>query len=203
MVRSDPRGCRRDRRGGLGRHLDRRTSKGLLLAGETGVLPKVLQRRNKAGVQEGILVLQAIIVTLLAAIFLLVHNVSAAFFTLVDMAAALYLIMYMFMFASAILLRRNKPDVHRSFRAPAMTTIAVIGFLASLAAFALGFVPPTGLAGISTSTYPYVMVAVIVILGAPALIFYKVKKPSWVTHKFDDQTEEAGPLHSASKATPS
>jgi putative glutamate/gamma-aminobutyrate antiporter len=170
-------------------------SKGLLLAGETGVLPKTLQRRNKAGVQEGILILQAIIVTVLAAIFVLVHNVSAAFFTLVDMAAALYLIMYMLMFASAILLRRNKPDVHRSYRVPAMTTVAVIGFLASLAAFSLGFVPPSGLAGISTSSYPYVMAAVIIILGVPPLIFYAFKKPSWVTHKFEDQTEETGPVH--------
>jgi amino acid transporter len=72
------------------------------------------------------------------AIFVLVHNVSAACFTLVDMAAALYLIMYMFMFAPAILLRRNKLDVHRSYRVPAMTTVAVIGFLALLAAFSLG-----------------------------------------------------------------
>jgi amino acid transporter len=64
--------------------------------------------------------------------------VSEACFTLVDMAAAIYLILYMFMFASAILLRRNKPDVHRSYRVPAMTTVAVIGFLALLAAFSLG-----------------------------------------------------------------
>jgi putative glutamate/gamma-aminobutyrate antiporter len=158
-------------------------SKGLLLAGETGVLPKTLQRRNKAGVQEGILILQAFIVTVLAAIFVLVHNVSAAFFTLVDMAAALYLIMYMMMFASAILLRKNKPDVKRTYRVPALTVVASIGFLASLAAFCLGFVPPSGLAGISTSTYPYVMGAVIVILGTPPLIFYAVKKPSWKVHK--------------------
>jgi amino acid transporter len=119
----------------------------------------------------------------LAAIFVLVHNVSAAFFTLVDMAAALYLIMYMLMFASAILLRRNKPDVKRTYRVPAMTVVASIGFLASLAAFCLGFVPPSGLAGISTSTYPYVMGAVILILGTPPLIFYAVKKPSWKMRK--------------------
>jgi amino acid transporter len=91
--------------------------------------------------------------------------------------------MYMLMFASAILLRKNKPDVKRTYRVPAMTVVASIGFLASLAAFCLGFVPPSGLAGISTSTYPYVMGAVILILGTPPLIFYAVKKPSWKMRK--------------------
>ncbi len=38
-------------------------------------------------------------------------NVSAAFVALIDMAAALYLIMYMLMFASAMVLRRKAPDV--------------------------------------------------------------------------------------------
>jgi amino acid transporter len=117
-------------------------SKGLLLAGETGVLPPVLQRRNRAGAQVVIFVLQASIVTVLAALFVVIPNVSASFFTLVDMAAALYLIMYMLMFASAIVLRHKRPDVARAYRVPTMTFVADVGFVASLAAFLLGFVPP-------------------------------------------------------------
>jgi glutamate:GABA antiporter len=163
-------------------------SKGLLLAGETGVLPRVLQRRNAAGVQSGILVLQAVIVTVLAALFVVIPDVSASFFTLVDMAAALYLIMYMLMFASAIVLRRTKPDVPRSYRVPAMTLVAGIGFAASLAAFLLGFVPPSGLSGIPASIYPYVVGAVILALGAPPLVFYALRKPSWVTAEIGDDT---------------
>ena len=71
--------------------------------------------------QVSILVAQGVIVTVLAGIFVIIPNVSAAFFTLVDMAAALYLIMYMLMFASAIILRRKAPHVVRSYRVPAMT----------------------------------------------------------------------------------
>jgi len=165
-------------------------SKGLLLAGETGVLPKVLQRRNAAGVQVGILVLQALIVTVLAALFIVIPNVSASFFTLVDMAAALYLLMYMLMFASAIVLRRTKPDVARPYRVPAMTLVAGVGFCASLGAFLLGFVPPAGLTGIPSAAYPYVVGAVILVLGAPPLIFYALKKPSWITHQIGDDTDD-------------
>jgi amino acid transporter len=163
-------------------------SKGLLLAGETGVLPPLLQRRNPVGAQVGTFVLQAIIVTVLAALFVVIPDVSASFFTLVDMAAALYLIMYVLMFASAIVLRQKKPDVARSYRVPAMTFVAGVGFVASLAAFPLGFVPPAGLSGIPTSIYPYVLAAVILILGAPPLIFYALRKPSWITHEAGDDT---------------
>ena len=119
---------------------------------------------------------------------MVIPNVSASFFTLVDMAAALYLIMYMLMFASAIVLRHKKPDVTRSYRVPAMTFVAGVGFVASLAAFLLGFVPPAGLSGIPTSIYPYVLAAVILVLGAPPLAFYALRKPSWNTHEAGDDT---------------
>lgn len=168
-------------------------SKGLLLAGETGVLPKWMQKRNKAGVQEGILVVQAVVVTLLALAFVVIPNVSTAFFTLVDMAAALYLIMYCLMFASAIVLRRTKPHVERSYRVPAMNLVAGVGFIASLAALVLGFVPPAGLSGIPSGAYPFVMFGVIVVLGGPPLVFYAVRKPSWVTAPPADDTHQGDP----------
>jgi len=154
-------------------------SKGLLAAARTGLLPPWLQKQNKAGVQVGILVSQGVIVTILAGLFVVIPNVSAAFFTLVDMAAALYLIMYMLMFASAITLRRKAPNVKRDYRVPMMPLVAGVGFFASLAAFLLGFIPPSGLAGIPSSAYPWVMGAVIIVLGIPPLLFYAFRKPSW------------------------
>lgn len=166
-------------------------SRGLLTAARTGLLPPWLQKRNSAGVQQGILFTQGIIVTLLACIFLFDQNVSSAFFTLVDMAAALYLIMYMMMFAAAIRLRRIRPDVKRTYRVPAMGVIASVGFLASLAGFILGFVPPTGLSGISPGMYPVVMLVVIVILGGPPLLFYAMRKPQWDTRTPQEKEDTA------------
>ena len=57
-------------------------------------------------------------------------NVSAAFVALIDMAAALYLIMYMMMFAAALVLRRTQPGVKRTYRVPTMGLVAGVGFLA-------------------------------------------------------------------------
>lgn len=154
-------------------------SKGVLAAAETGLLPPLLQKKNKAGVQSGILMLQGTIVTILAAIFIVVPNVSAAFVALIDMAAALYLIMYMMMFAAAIVLRRTQPSVKRTYRVPAMGLVAGVGFLASLAAFVFSFIPPSGFTAFSPALYPWIVGLVIVVLGAPPLIFYAVRKPSW------------------------
>jgi putative glutamate/gamma-aminobutyrate antiporter len=154
-------------------------SKGLLAAAETGLLPPLLQRRNKAGVQSGILMLQGTLVTVLAAIFVVVPNVSAAFVALIDMAAALYLVMYMLMFAAAMVLRRTRPDVKRTYRLPALDIVAGIGFLGCLAAFVLAFVPPEGFTAFPPSTYPWIVAVVIVVLGSPALIFYALRRPGW------------------------
>ncbi|MCZ0709991.1 amino acid permease [Microbacterium paraoxydans] len=154
-------------------------SKGVLAAAETGLLPPLLQKRNKAGVQSGILMLQGTIVTILAAIFIIVPNVSAAFVALIDMAAALYLIMYMLMFASAMVLRRKAPDVLRAYRVKALPFVAGVGFFACLAAFLLAFIPPDGFTAFPAAAYPWIVGVVIVVLGAPPLLFYALRKPSW------------------------
>ena len=172
-------------------------SKGVLAAAETGLLPPLLQKKNKAGVQSGILMLQGTIVTILAAIFIVVPNVSAAFVALIDMAAALYLIMYMMMFAAALVLRRTQPGVKRTYRVPAMGLVAGVGFLASLAAFVFSFIPPSGFTAFSPALYPWIVGLVIIVLGAPPLIFYAVCKPSWDMRTAEDKsvavTHEADP----------
>ncbi len=106
-------------------------------------------------------------------------DVSSAFVALIDMAAALYLIMYMMMFASAIVLRRTQPDVKRAYRVPALDFVAGVGFLACLAAFLLAFIPPDGFSAFSPAAYPWIVGVVIVVLGVPPLIFYAVRRPSW------------------------
>lgn len=168
-------------------------SKGVLLASRTGLLPLKLQKQNKHGIQLGILILQGIIVSLLALLFIFIPNVSTAFFTLVDMAAALYLIMYMFMFAAVIILRRKQPDVKRAYRVPALKLVAGVGFAASLAAFLLGFIPPSQLPGIPSWAYPLLMLAVVVVLGVPSLIFYAIKKPDWKTISDEEFLSQSSP----------
>ncbi|WP_204519926.1 amino acid permease [Actinomyces procaprae] len=154
-------------------------SKGLLAAARTGLLPPFLQRRNSAGVQRSILLLQGVIVTVLALLFVVIPNGNTAFVTLIDMAAALYLIMYMMLFAAAIRLRATRPQVRRTYRTPAMGLVAGVGFVACAVAFVLSFVRPSGFTGLSTVGYALVVGLVIVVLGVPPLIFYALRRPGW------------------------
>ncbi|MDF0515444.1 amino acid permease [Agromyces sp. H3Y2-19a] len=184
-------------------------SKGLLAAAESGLLPRGLQKRNKEGVQSGILMLQGTIVTLLAAMFIFIPNVNSAFIALVDMAAALYLIMYMLMFAAAIRLRRKEPDVKRAYRVPAMGFIAGVGFLGCLAAFCLAFIPPSGFDSMSAGMYALVVLGVILLLGVPPLLFYAFRRPSWDLRSDEEkamrgthQEDEGAPAASAASTAP-
>lgn len=153
-------------------------SKGLLMVGREGYLPRRLQKTNAAGMQAPIMVVQGLIVTALALFFALSPSVQGVFWMFSAMAVQLYLIMYMIMFLAALKLRRSKPDVKRGFTTPAMGLVAVVGFVASVLAFFVGFVEPTG-SSYDQLTYAAFLVGGIVVLGVPPLILYRFKKDSW------------------------
>ncbi|MFR8510940.1 MAG: APC family permease [Bifidobacterium adolescentis] len=154
-------------------------SRGLLAAARTGLMPPALQKRNAHDVQEGILIPQGIIVTVLALLFVLIPNGNTAFATLVDMATALYLVMYMLMFAAAIRLRNTHPEVRRTYRVPAIRLVAGVGFVASAAAFVLTFVRPAGFTGLDSVSYAILVAVVVLVLGLPPLVLYGMRKPGW------------------------
>ena len=68
-------------------------------------LPPFLQRTNRRGAQRNILLVQGGIVTAISAVYLVMKNVSSAFFLISSLVVGLYIIMYMLMFAAAIRLR--------------------------------------------------------------------------------------------------
>ncbi|MBU1672787.1 MAG: amino acid permease [Actinobacteria bacterium] len=160
-------------------------SRGLLMVGEDGYLPLRLQKLNKNKIQVNILLVQGGIVSLLAAFFALIPSVQSAFWLIVTMAIQLYLIMYMMMFLAAMRLRKKAPDVERGYKVPAMRLVAWTGFAASLLAFLLGFVVPSG-QKMNQALYSLLLVAGILVLGCGPFIFYKIRKPVWKT---DQNTE--------------
>lgn len=174
-------------------------SRGLLLVGEDGFLPRWLQKINKNKVQVNILLVQGGIVSLLALVFAILPSVQSAFWLIVTMAIQLYLIMYMIMFLTAMRLRKKAPDVERGYRVPAMRLVAWTGFFASLLAFLLGFVVPAG-QKLNQVFYVGFLVAGIVLLGCGPFIFYRLRKPSWETSQntesqlvgVEDETPSAG-----------
>ena len=137
-------------------------SRGLLWTAQEGVLPCFLQKTNKNGVQVNILIIQGCIVTLLSSLYIVMDDVSVAFFLLSALTVGLYLVMYMMMYAAAIRLRYTQPGLQRDYRVPGgnagMWAVGGIGFLAVLFSFAVTFFPPSQLPVGSPAIYTTLVV---------------------------------------------
>lgn len=164
-------------------------SRGVMEAGRTGLLPPVFQKQNAKGIQIGILIPQGIIVTVLAAFYIIFKSsVSAVFLAITGMAAALYVIMYIIMFLSAIKLRREGKGLTGGYKAPALFVVAGLGIIGCVVSLVMSFIPTEG-AAFPPTVYPFVVLAVVVVLGVPALIFAAVKKPSWKLQQKKEKVE--------------
>ncbi|MBQ4162848.1 MAG: amino acid permease, partial [Parabacteroides sp.] len=170
-------------------------SKGLFAVGKAGYLPPFFQKTNKIGVQKNILLIQGIIVTFLSLLFVVMPSVQSFYQILSQLTVVLYLIMYMQMFAGAIVLRYKMKKAGRPFRIGKagnglMWFIGGLGFLGSLLAFILSFIPPSQISiGNSIVWYSVLIIGVIVMVAIPFII-YALRKPSWI-----DKNAQFEPFH--------
>lgn len=170
-------------------------SKGLYIVGKAGYLPPFFQKTNKLGVQSNILIIQGVIVTILSLLFVVMPSVQSFYQILSQMTVLLYLIMYLLMFAAAIYLRYIMKDTPRSFRIGKkgnglMWLVAGVGFLGSLIAFILSFIPPGQIAiGNKTVWFSVMIIGCIVFVAIPFII-YSLRKPSW-----KDESGDIQPFH--------
>jgi glutamate:GABA antiporter len=156
-------------------------SKGLLLISrQEGYLPPFLQKMNKNGVQQNILVTQGVITTLIGLGYALVPTVSSAYWIFSVITTQVYLIMYLLMFVAAVRLRRKEPDHPRGYRAPILGALCGVGFAASLAALLIGFIPPSQIESGSGGVYFVIVAGGALGLGLLVpFLFYRFRKPSW------------------------
>ena len=170
-------------------------SKGLFAVGKAGYLPPFFQKENKIGVQKNILLLQGAAVTLLSLLFVVMPSVQSFYQILSQLTVLLYLIMYLLMFAAAIYLRYSMKKSERPFRIgksgnALMWVVAGMGFLGSLLAFVLSFIPPAQIAiGGNAVWYAVLTIGCIVVVIAPFII-YAARKPGWV-----DKNSTFEPFH--------
>ncbi len=163
-------------------------SKGLLqIARREGYLPPFFQKQNENEVGVNILVVQGGVTTVIALLYALVPSVSSAYWILSVITTQIYLIVYLLMFVAAVNLRKRQPDVERGYTAPALTFLAAVGFLASIAAIAIGFVPPSQFDNGGAGGYIGVIAAGTILLGLlPPLLFLKFRKPSWKSEEIEE-----------------
>ena len=156
-------------------------SKGLLLISrQEGYLPPFLQRLNKNGIQQNIMVVQGLVTTVIAMLYAFIPDVSSSYWIFSVITTQVYLIMYLLMFVAAVRLRRSHPDHPRGYRAPMLVGLCGTGFAASLAALLIGFVPPSQFGSGSTGLYLLIVAGGALGLGLLVpYLFYRLRKPSW------------------------
>ena len=177
-------------------------SKGLLFVGKSGMFPPILQKVNKNGVQQNILILQAILVTILSTAYVFIDNVSDAFWMLSAMAALMYLIIYIFMFMSAIKLRKTQPDVKRGFILKGLHFWCGLGLAATVLAIVFGLIPPSQFSNMPVLEYIGILVAGLVLTGAPPFIFYAIRKPDWAVTPKEETEAYSAPYQNLKDDTP-
>ena len=158
-------------------------SKGIFTVGRAGYLPPFFQKTNSRGVQRNILLVQGVIVTILGMLFVVMPSVQSFYQILSQLTVLLYLIMYMLMFSSAIVLRYKRPQLERPFRLgrgnALMWILGGLGFAGSLLAFVLSFIPPSQIAvGSKTVWFSVLIVGSLIVVVIPFII-YALRKPSW------------------------
>lgn len=169
-------------------------SKGIFSVGRAGYLPPFFQKTNSKGVQRNILLVQGGIVTLLSLLFVVMPSVQSFYQILSQLTILLYLIMYMLMFAAAIVLRYKMKDSPRPFRLGKgnglMWLLGLVGFAGSLLAFVLSFIPPGQIqTGSNAVWYSVLIIGCIVMVVIPYVI-YAMRKPSW-----RDPAADFAPFH--------
>jgi len=158
-------------------------SKGLLIAAKDGLIPPLLKRTRREDVPVNILLLQALIVTALVFVFLMMPTVSSAYWILTALTAQLYVLMYILLFVSAVVLRYKRPHTPRPYRIPGrnagMWVFASAGLAGSVFTLFIGFFPPAQLKTGNPVLYVGFLSLGLLVMCSAALIMHAMRKPGW------------------------
>lgn len=158
-------------------------AKGLLAAAREGDLPALFHKVNARGMPKPLLIFQAIVVSVIGLIFLIMPSVSSSFWILIALTAQFYVILYIFMFAAAIRLRYTRAHVKRVYKIPGgnigMWIVAGLGIVTSVFTLAMGFIPPSQLDVGSVFFYESFLIIGLVFSTLVPFIILLFKKRNW------------------------
>ena len=182
-------------------------STGLLAVCKAFYLPKILLKTNAHGISIPILLMQAIVVTFLCLIFLVMPSVLSVFQILSQISNIMFLTMYTVMFVAAIALRYTQPYIARPFRIPGcyfgMFIVVFVGLAGALIAVALSFAPPNQIGTGSAVIYVGILLAGTAIEVAIPFVIFAFRKKTWKAYDsdfepFEAQAKDPEPVEQAS-----
>lgn len=177
-------------------------STGLVAVGESGYLPRSLQKVNANGINKPILYVQAIFVSLLSLVLVVLPSVESAYQIMSQMATVIYLILVLMIYFAFFRLRRTQPDKPRGFSIPGGKfgefAIGGVGVLGAVIAMILSFFPPSQINTGNPVVYVLIILCGAVVFFCLPLIVFAKRKPTWRNpdanfYPFDWQIENRKP----------
>jgi len=158
-------------------------SRGLHASAEDGDLPPLFQKVNQRNMPVSILITQAVIVTVLSLVFLFMPSVNSSYWALVALASILYMIMYVMMFISAIILRYKHPNVQRTYKIPygnaGMWIVSLCGIFGAGFGCIVGFFPPAQFDTGKILPFECFLIGATLFFCILPLLIYNARKPEW------------------------
>ena len=154
-------------------------AKGLHQAAKDGYLPRFFMKENKHQVPFIILCVQAVVVSLVALVFLALPSINASYWLLTDLSTQLYVFMYVLMFlvmlklAPKVLLQ--KPIFLIPGGGVGLWLVTLLGLLGCVVTSIVGFIPPSGFSMGALDHYMLVFASGIMVMMAPVLLMYVIK----------------------------
>lgn len=159
-------------------------SKSMIKVADEGNLPPFFQKRNKKGIPITFVMIQAIVISLVSFLYVVVPDISEAFLIITITTTILYCVVYLLISLSAIKLRYSMPSVERPFRLGSkgnglMWFVSCLAIVSVIVTILVSLIPPTSVPQSGHVAYIIYQVAATLIMIAIALIIYKRKKPEW------------------------
>ncbi|WP_297518721.1 glutamate:gamma-aminobutyrate antiporter [uncultured Clostridium sp.] len=153
-------------------------SHGMHVAAKHGLLPKALAKVNKNDVPVNLVLLQAVIVSFWFAVLTFGSGGSGnmSFLTSMSLTVVIYLVGYLLFFIAYLNKVYHHSDLKSSYNVPGgkvgKTIIAVVGFIVSIGALIISFVPPSSLTGSQPKEYETILiVAWVIVIAIPFIIY--------------------------------
>ena len=164
-------------------------ARGLFFATKDGHLPEVFAKENKHGAPVIVLLMQAVLVSVLMMVFFLLPSVNGAYWLVSVLAGQIYALMYMLMFAAAIVLAlrdrggaSNNINISNNYsesyritsKLGGMLGVSIFGLIGSSVAFLVCFIPPNQISIGSHVGYEMILLIALISLVCLPLFFGKL-----------------------------
>jgi len=158
--------------------------KGVLASARDGGLPPFLQKVNNQGIPTRLMVVQALVISTIGCLLLMMPNLNIGFWVSNALAVCVYFFMYGLLLLAGIYLRYKEPDVDRKFKIPGpgnlgMWIVVIIGLATLIFGLVLTILPPAQLNIKDPVSYVVILSTSVLVLVAIPFLAYQLRRPSW------------------------